>query len=172
MSIELVRLDDRLIHGQVVAGWVKYLRIKTIVVIDDDVAGDPFQLSLMKIAVPEGVDVEVGRVDMSKELLEKVEESPKKAIILVSQASDLYRLYADFGVSLEVVNIGGVRFREGREQLSETLFLSEEEIQFLANMVNDGIEVEFQPTPFDKRIDFHEILKAHHARLIAREERC
>lgn len=172
MSIELVRLDDRLIHGQVVAGWVKHLRAQKIVVIDDDVADDPFQLSLMKIAVPEGVDVEVGRVAESRNLLQEIEESPKRAIVLFSQTSDVYRLCVDFGVSPKVLNIGGVRFREGREQLSETLFLSDQEIQLLANMVNSGIEVEFQPTPFDKRIDFHELLKAHHARLLARGEPC
>ena len=167
MSIELVRLDDRLIHGQVVAGWVKALYSTSIVVVDDEVAGDPFQESLMRMAVPEGIDVQVFPVGKCNGLFGQLENSPKRAIVLFSQTIDLFRLFSRDKFPLSVLNIGGVGFGEGRVQLAESLFLSEAEIQMLADMANAGVEVELQPTPFDRAIDFHELLKIRDARRLA-----
>jgi len=167
MSIELVRLDDRLVHGQVVAGWVKTLRSTKIIVVDDEVAGDPFQESLMRMAVPEGINVEVFTADKCNGLYRQLEESPGKAIVLFSDVVDLFKLFSRNEFPIRSLNIGGISFGEGREQLAESLFLSEAEIQMLADMANSGVEVEIQPTPFDKVIDFHELLKIRDAKRLA-----
>jgi len=167
MSIQLVRLDDRLVHGQVVAGWVKALLLTGIVVIDDEVASNPFQGSLMRMAVPEGIDIEVLAVDRCNGLYRRLEESPTKSIVLFSQVADLFRLFLKNQFPLQVLNIGGVSFTEGREQLAESLFLSEVEIQMLADMANAGVEVELRPTPFDRGLSFHELLKVRDARRLA-----
>ena len=168
MSIELIRLDDRLVHGQVVAGWVKTLRSTSIVVVDDEVAGDPFQESLMRMAVPESIDVEVFPVDKCNGLYRQLEESPRRAIVLFSHVIDLFTLFSRDEFPVRVLNIGGISFSEGRKQLAESLFLSEAETQMLADMANAGVEVELQPTPFDKVIDFHELLKIRDARRLAK----
>lgn len=167
MSIELVRLDDRLIHGQVVAGWVKSLYSTSIVVVDDEVAGDPFQESLMRMAVPEGIDVEVLPVGKCNGLFWQLEKSPRKTIVLFSQTIDLFTLFSHNKFPLSVLNIGGVGFGEGREQLAESLFLSEAEMKMLADMANAGVEVELQPTPFDRVISLHDLLKIRDARRLA-----
>ncbi len=167
MSIQLVRLDDRLVHGQVVAGWVKALLLTGIVVIDDEVAKNSFQESLMRMAVPEDIDVEVLAPDKCNGLYGRLEESLRKSIVLFSQVADLFRLFSRNEFPLQVLNIGGVSFTEGREQLAESLFLTEVEIQMLADMANMGVEVELRPTPFDRGLSFHELLKVRDARRLA-----
>ncbi|MBN1593460.1 MAG: PTS sugar transporter subunit IIB [Candidatus Coatesbacteria bacterium] len=167
MSIQLVRLDDRLIHGQVVAGWVKSLMLKGIVVIDDEVAQSPFQESLMRMAVPEGIDVEVFASDSCNGLYKRLEQSSKKTIVLFSQVSDIFKLFMNKAFPLHALNLGGVGFTEGREQLAESLFLSPEEIQMLADLANAGVYIELRPTPFDRAHSFHELLKLRDARLIS-----
>ncbi|HUT02285.1 MAG TPA: PTS sugar transporter subunit IIB [bacterium] len=167
MSIELVRLDDRLIHGQVVAGWVKVLSCTRIVVVDDEVAHDPFEESLMRIAVPEGIDVELLAAADCDGLYQELDRSPRKTILLFSGVADILELFSHGKLPLPKLNIGGVAFSEGREQLTESLFLSEEEIRMLAKMANSGVYVEVRPTPFDKAIDFHELLKVRDARRLA-----
>ena len=167
MSIQLVRLDDRLVHGQVVAGWVKALLLTGIVVVDDEVAQNPFQESLMRMAVPEGIDVEVLTADKCNGLYGRLEESPRKTIVLFSQVEDVFELFSRNEFPLQVLNIGGVSFTEGREQLAESLFLSDVEIQILADMANAGVEVELRPTPFDRGHSFHELLKVRDAKRLA-----
>ena len=167
MSIELVRLDDRLIHGQVVAGWVKVLACTQIVVVDDEVAHDPFEKSLMRMAVPEGIDVEFFAAADCDSLYQELDRSSRKTILLFSVVADILELFSHEKLPLSKLNIGGVAFSEGREQLAESLFLSEEEIRMLAKMANSGVNVEVRPTPFDRAADFHELLKVRDARRLA-----
>ncbi|RLC47305.1 MAG: hypothetical protein DRH70_03655 [Candidatus Coatesbacteria bacterium] len=167
LSIELVRLDDRLIHGQVVAGWVKVLSCTKIVVVDDEVASDPFEENLMRMAVPEGIDVEIFAAADCNGLYQQLDRSPQKTILLFASVADILQLFSQGKLPLSKLNIGGVAFAEGREQLTESLFLSEEEIAMLAKIANAGVYVEVRPTPFDKAIDFHELLKVRDARRLA-----
>ena len=117
--------------------------------------------------MPEGIDVEVFPVDSCNGLYGQLEESPRRAIVLFSRVIDLFELFSRDEFPLHVLNIGGIGFSEGREQLAESLFLSETEMQMLADMANAGVEVELQPTPFDRAIDFHELLKIRDARRLA-----
>ncbi|MCD6328433.1 PTS sugar transporter subunit IIB [bacterium] len=160
MSIELVRLDDRLIHGQVVAGWVKALYADSITVIDNDVAQDSFQQDLMRMAVPEGVSVHVHSVADCKNHLEELEVSGQRAIVLFSQVVDINELYLSIGFPSRVLNVGGVRFEDTRERVTDVLFLSKAEIGMLIAMIRDGLTVEFRPTPFDKAINFLDLVNS------------
>jgi len=163
LSIELIRLDDRLIHGQLVAGWVKALYATSIVVLDNDTANDPFQQSLMRMAVPENVDVYVFAVSQCKEFLRQLGRSNKRIIVLFSRVSDVYEAYTACGLPLKVLNVGGVRFKEGRRQILESLYLSDQEIEMLQQMAQNGVRVEVRPTPFDKAIDFVELVRGDSA---------
>ena len=159
MSIVLLRLDDRLIHGQVVSGWVKALYATSISVIDGDVAGDAFQQSLMRMAVPEGIDVYVVSAENSAGLLKGLAESAERAIVLFSQVEDLCKVHSATGLFVDSINIGGVRFRQGREKLTDSLFLSPEETRMLLELEEAGVEVEVRPTPFDKSLGFPALVK-------------
>ena len=105
MSIKMIRVDDRLIYGQVVMRWTRTIGANLILVPNDKVAKDPLQQSLMRMAAPTGVQVELLPVaDAAQKLISGL-WSQKSLFIIVRDPIDLLRL-VDAGLMIEVVNIG------------------------------------------------------------------
>jgi mannose/fructose/N-acetylgalactosamine-specific phosphotransferase system component IIB len=112
--IVLVRIDDRLIHGQVVMGWVKRYSIDHIMAIDDVTAANPIQSKLVKLATPVGCTSDVVSVAQAVELLSSEKLAKKRVFIVSKDAKELVALL-DAGIELpENINAGNVRQPEGK----------------------------------------------------------
>lgn len=119
--IALVRIDDRLIHGQVVLGWVKRYSIDHIIAVDDEVANNPLQAKLMKMATPVGCTSDVVTVEKAVELLGSEKLAKKKVFIVAKGASELLAL-AKAGIAIpESINVGNVRQKDGKTVVSYIL---------------------------------------------------
>jgi PTS system mannose-specific IIB component len=150
MAITLLRIDDRLIHGQVVEGWLNKLDIKTIVVANDLVAEDIMQKTLMQMAIPSNIDIVIESIDnvLSDYKLGKFEEY--KTLLLVSCPQDAYRLI-NGGIKIESVNVGGMHLCEGKCQILEFLSVNEEDCKYFNLIAKENIKIEGRPLPdFDK----------------------
>ena len=157
MKIVLVRVDDRLIHGQVVVGWTRTVNGSFIVVIDDEVAVDKMQKTLLKLATPTGVKSEILTVeDAVKNLMENKYES-ENVIILVKSPNTIERLI-EKGINISKVNIGNIRSNKERKQLLKGLNASPEEIQTWKHLDRLGIKLEAQGFPDQKKNDFNILL--------------
>ena len=139
------RIDDRLIHGQVTVAWSKHINSQKIVVANDESAEDEIQKSLLPLAAPPGVDVEIVPI---REAREKVEG--KRSMLLVKNPEDLLRLL-DLGLEVKEANLGNMGFREGRKNLTKCLSLSESEIADLRKVEAMGVKVYFQMLPQDRK---------------------
>lgn len=152
MSVDLLRIDDRLVHGQVVEGWLRALRVTHVVVASDTVVADDTQKALYSLAVPFGVDLDCLAVaDVAKTWQAGAWEN-ERVLVLVSSPEDAYRLL-DAGAPVESVNVGGLHFREGRVQVLKAVSLDTLDIQALRKLAAKGVALEARPLPLDEPVE-------------------
>lgn len=156
MPINVARIDDRLIHGQVITTWVKNYDIEQVLVINDKVAEDKVQQSVLTMSAPPGLKVLVFGVQKFIEILKKT-PIKKRTMLLFTNSIDVNAL-VEGGLSLEKVNVGGMRMQDGRHQLSRAVSVTPEEEQAFKNLIAKNIPVEVQMVPKDPIVDLKSLL--------------
>lgn len=149
MNIQLIRIDDRLIHGQVVVGWVKALGIERLVVVNDAIAKNSMQKTLMEMAVPSGLKVSFYTVEEAAKNC-NASETHEKSLLLFSSPVDILEFRRRGGV-LNSVNVGGMHYCEGKQQVSKTVCVNGEDIEAFRELRRQGVELEVRAVPGDVR---------------------
>ena len=150
MAIEVVRIDDRLIHGQIVQGWLKVIQVDKILLISDEVAEDKMQQILLSMAMPSDVKLVVKNVkDASYELLNDVYDKDK-LMVLFSNPQDIVKVL-DNGFKFKSINVGGMHFTHGKVQILKNLSVDKEDIISFMKLIENGIELEARILPSDER---------------------
>lgn len=149
-NIVLTRIDDRLLHGQVIVSWIPFFNIEEIVIVDDEYASDDFMSSLIKEASPEHLNVNVLTIEESKKFLESGDD--KTRILILSRYIENIAKLIELGIKINKINIGGLGFHNGRKKFVNAIHLSDSEIELLKIISAKGIEVEIQMLPKDKII--------------------
>lgn len=152
MSIELVRIDDRLIHGQVVMAWSKAVSVKRIVVIDDKVAKDLIRKMLLETVAPPGVKVSVFNTLGGIEYLKSNVNSNEKLLLLFTNPATIVTLVEN-GIVITKVNIGGMSFMQGKTQLTKAVSLDEDDKNAFKALDKYGIILQIQVLPNDSPVD-------------------
>ena len=129
MNIVLIRVDDRLIHGQILESWLPYLKAQCVVVANDTLAEDQFQMAILSMAVPERIKLRMVNVDSVKELAEDPELSGKTTLIIVSSVLDAYRIIQN-GILCRI-NLGNMRSSGAYKQLMYSFWVHKEDIMML-----------------------------------------
>ena len=156
MPINVARIDDRLIHGQVITTWVKNYDIEQVLVINDKVADDKVQQSVLTMSAPPGLKVLIFGVQQFIEILKKT-PIKKRTMLLFTNSIDVDAL-VDGGLSLEKLNVSGMRMQDGRHQLSRAVSVTPEEEQAFRNLIAKNVEVEIQMVPKDPIVDLKTLL--------------
>ena len=143
-----IRIDDRLLHGQVVVSWIPYLKANEVVIADDEYANDEFMKELIKCSEPEGVTVHVKTIDETAAHLNNDNEN--KILVLLRSIEGIKELVKK--VKISNINIGGVGAAEGRKRYYNSIHLSDNELSILKDIANDNIYVEVRILPKDKAI--------------------
>ena len=141
-NIVWTRIDDRLVHGQVMTLWVQQTSATEVVIVDDAVAKDAFIQMIMKSSMPARINLKVFGLADAVDYLNG-EDDGKRLLILVKTPGTLVSL-TDAGIPLESVNVGGIGAKAGRKTLYKNISTSEAENQDLRNLVDKGIKVFFQ----------------------------
>lgn len=157
MSIEIIRVDDRLIHGQVAIGWTRSRGINTILAIDDATAKDRMQCQLMKMATPPGVTPYFLTVEDAAEKILKDTYKNKKVMILVKGPAELSALL-DKGIAMSEVNIGNQRSGENKIQLASQMFATKEELNLWKQISDKGVKLYAQGVPGGAYLNVNEAL--------------
>jgi PTS system mannose-specific IIB component len=156
VSLRLVRIDDRLIHGQVVAVWLRAREAKRIVIVDDATARDEYLAEILTLAAPQGVPVEVlGLIEGAARCLD-LASSPEQVIVLVRTPRTVLAL-RQAGVPIEVVDLGGLGAGPGRRRLHKTISVSPDELGELRELEKLGTRVEVQIVADDRPIPFRSL---------------
>ena len=157
MPVVLTRIDDRLIHGQVIVGWVPVTHANFIIVINDKVAKDEMQKCLMKMAVPPHIQAVIYTVDGFNLTMESPEIKGHNVLVLVTNPKDLVRL-AEKGFKPVKINLGGMRHATKKIEYTKSIFLDDADIEDFTKLKSLGIHTEIQMVPTDKPVDFFECL--------------
>lgn len=145
MSIALYRLDDRLIHGQVVVGWGQPLACRFIVLVDDEVRASDWEQDLYRMGVPDSVEVVFASVDEAAAQLAAWEGDERPGILLIGDIDTAVRLAAR--APLRRLNVGGVHHRPGRVERLRYVYLSPDEAAQLRALASQGVEITAQDVP-------------------------
>ena len=146
MSILLARVDDRLIHGQVVVGWARALEADCLIVANDAVAADPMQRQLLPMAVPPQIKVGIYRVREAAEALAQGKYEGRRIILLFASLSDAL-IFTQAGMRLERLNLGGIRQAPGRQPLRTAVALSALDVAAARTLMDGGADLYIQMVP-------------------------
>ena len=133
-QIVWTRIDDRLIHGQVMTQWIQHASANEVVIVDDGVAKDTFIQMIMKSSVPAKISLKILNTQDAIEYLNG-EDNGKKEFILVKTPQALVAL-TDAGIKLDFVNVGGIGAKAGRKTLYKNISTSEAENKDLRNLIS------------------------------------
>jgi mannose/fructose/N-acetylgalactosamine-specific phosphotransferase system component IIB len=160
MPIALYRIDDRLIHGQVVVGWGQPLELDFIVLVDDEVATSEWEQELYRMGVPPGMSVHFHTVEEAGVRLSDYEQTPQPGIVLVGDIDTMHRLVSSARGQIRAVNVGGVHHSPGRAGRLRYVFLTSNEEQRLRDIAQLGVEVTAQDVPSARPVPLAELLSS------------
>ena len=158
MAIELYRIDDRLIHGQVVVGWGKPLDIEFLVLVDDEVADSEWEQELYRMGTPPEMALHFDTVESAAGQLDDYRRDERRGILLTSSIQTMRRLAE--ATPIPAVNLGGIHHRAGRTERLRYVFLSVEEEEALRSLAGRGVTVTAQDVPAARAVPLDELLAA------------
>jgi len=157
MDIVLTRIDDRLIHGQVVEGWLKTIGVSHIVVVSDEVAADKMQQILLSMAVPRNIKVTNYSVEDGARKLQEPQPGKDRVLLLLSRPLDVLRLI-EGGVKLGSVNVGGMHYSQGKRQILRNISVDEQDVKALRDIAARGVTLEGRVLPSDDPVNVIDVL--------------
>ena len=155
MTLLLYRIDDRLIHGQVVVGWGQPLDLEFIVLVDDLVATSDWEKELYRMGVPPEMEVYFHTAADAVAALPKYRADPRPGLLLTGDIATMRSLVDGGGVT--TVNVGGIHSRAGRVQRMRYVFLSPDEEQQL-RALSARATVTAQDLPGARPVPLNELL--------------
>ena len=156
MTVALVRVDDRLVHGQVVVGWGRPLRAAFVAVVDDTLATSDWEQELYRMGAPEDLPLEFVSVAEARTRMPAWEADPRPGIVLMGDVATATAL-ATAGVRLAKLNLGGIHHRAGRTERLPYVFLTEDEWRALAALAAQGVQVTAQDLPSSRAVPLMEL---------------
>ena len=157
MSVELYRIDDRLIHGQVVVGWGQPLDLNFIVLVDDEVACSDWEQELYRMGVPPEMEVFFDSVTSAAEHLAEYQRDGRRGLRLTGDIDTMRRLI-ELTNGIGAVNLGGIHHRAGRVQRLRYVFLTPDEESELRALGARGVDVTAQDVPAARPVSLGEVL--------------
>lgn len=158
MSVTHVRMDNRLIHGQILVSWNSQLKIDHLIVTNDKVANDPMQVTLLKAVTPIGAKVSVLTIKDCVEYCKSPEAADENIFIITKFPEDGLALL-DNGLEIDTLNLGNQAFVRGAKKLSNSVYLTEEGVKALKKMHERGIKLTCRMLPNDSKSEFWPVIE-------------
>lgn len=147
MPVVLARIDDRLVHGQVVIGWGRPLAVDLVVLVDAEVAASDWEQEIYRMAVPEGMEILFADPEQAAERLPAWDASQSRVLLLTGTIDTMAGLYAAVPDVVRQVNIGGLHHRPGRTERLPYVYLTDPELAALRELERAGAVVSAQNLP-------------------------
>jgi len=157
VPVVLYRVDERLIHGQVVIGWGHELRPDRYVVVEDELASSAWEQDLYRLGAP-GAEVEFLTTEEAHDALHRFQDEEPRTVVLTRDLGTMARLAGGGRLEGRTVNVGGLHSGPGRRQVLTYLHLTEADIEEVRALVNSGVKVQARDLPDASRIDLVRLL--------------
>lgn len=158
MGIKLVRVDFRLVHGQIVTKWIHTIKADTILVLNDKLAKDSFMLSVYQMSAPAGTKVKVQTIDDFIKHWHETKYEESNCMILIKNVEDTYRIFKG-GVKFDAIQIGGLGGSAGRKAVFGPITLDKVDMERLKEINDSGQRVYFHQVPEDSSAEFYTVTK-------------
>lgn len=160
----IIRIDDRLVHGQIVEGWIKPLNIEVIVICSDHIYSNSLEKVLFEMSVPAHVKLDFSSIFLTAQKIANKNYDRNNVLILLSSLEDLYKLVLETKKNLPdyifpPVNIGGIRYCKDRKQLYKALCLNKEDLEIIKKLNDNNIILEYYLLPQDNKIVLNNIIE-------------
>lgn len=152
MNISLLRIDDRLIHGQVATSWAKAVKCEAIFAISDEVAEDALRRELLLQIAPAHLKAYVIPVEKAIKVYHNPKYAGKNILWLVTKPADVVRL-VEGGVKIDKVNVGGMTYKDGNKQLSDAVTVGKADVEAFKKLLDLGINLSMQKVASNPRVE-------------------
>ena len=144
--IQLIRIDDRLLHGQVAYSWKAALNYEAIVIANDNIINDEIRKSALKIAVPLGVKLAIRTIEESAKLVNNEKLLNVNVLLICSNPKDVYEVLKLINEKPKI-NLGGIQSSSDKKMFSRAVYLDKEDIDYLDKINELGYEIDVRQTP-------------------------
>ncbi|EGP4716182.1 PTS sugar transporter subunit IIB [Enterococcus faecium] len=155
--IKFIRIDHRLLHGQVVFSWSKSLQINRILVVNDEAANDEFKKMSLELSKPQGIKLNIFTVENTLTKISKIEALSENIMMIFGNTKDV-RQFCESYSNVKEINYGGIIKKEGSKQFSNAIFLTENEIEDAKVLKSMGIKQFMQQVPTSKKKDLNTMI--------------
>ncbi|MEW6696301.1 MAG: PTS system mannose/fructose/N-acetylgalactosamine-transporter subunit IIB [Bacillota bacterium] len=156
-EIVLTRIDDRLIHGQVMTSWLNYTSANRITIIDELTAKDPFMRNILEMVIPPGIKLDICDIDTGADTLINQLKEKDKVIVLAKGPEAILELL-EKGVNIKNLNVGGMGAKPGRKKFYKNISASEEEKEIFRKILAKGVEISVQIIAEDSKTNVEKFL--------------
>lgn len=162
MNIVQLRVDSRLIHGQVANFWTNHLAVDRIIVISDEVTKSKIQVEMLRMSCPRGCKLSILQIDSAISNLKKKKYDNEKILIITEDVITVSKVFEDELMSdlIKVVNLGNIPKRDGTKRLTKTVYLTASEIDIVKSIVNMNVKVILQMVPSNQPELFSQVVKS------------
>lgn len=155
--IKFIRIDHRLLHGQVVFSWSKSLQINRILVVNDEANNDEFKKMSLELSKPQGIKLNIFTVENTLTKISKIEALSENIMMIFGNTKDV-RQFCESYSNVKEINYGGIIKKEGSKQFSNAIFLTENEIEDAKVLKSMGIKQFMQQVPTSKKEDLNTMI--------------
>ncbi len=155
--IKFIRIDHRLLHGQVVFSWSESLQINRILVVNDEAANDEFKKMSLELSKPQGIKLNIFTVENTLTKISKIEALSENIMMIFGNTKDV-RQFCESYSNVKEINYGGIIKKEGSKQFSNAIFLTENEIEDAKVLKSMGIKQFMQQVPTSKKEDLNTMI--------------
>ena len=152
MSVNLLRIDDRLIHGQVATSWAKAVKCEAIFAISDEVANDELRKELLLQIAPPHLKAYVIPVDKAIKVYNNPKYASRNILMLVTKPEDAVRLI-EGGLRIDTINVGGMTHKEGNKQLSDAVTVNPSNVAAFKKLLDMGVKLSLQKVAANKPVE-------------------
>lgn len=145
------RVDNRLVHGQIIATWMPYLRLQRFLVVSDHVPENPLQMTMFRMCIPHELAFQAMHVDDAARWLRDRGYGNDRTMVLLESVEDAARLF-EAGHPFSLLNIGNVHHAPGRKRFTNAVYLSDDELARLEGLMAKGCRVEIRSLPTEAPI--------------------
>lgn len=158
MGIVLVRVDSRLVHGQILEAWIPYTKAEALIVVDNEVEKNLLKRSVMEMAVPSSIEIDFCSIHDAVRRYKNGGFTKKKRIVLFSSIQDAKAAF-DEGFRYECLNLGNMHFCEGKVQVSSNLCVGLEDSTEIEELSNEGVSIDTRSVPGERKMELKNIFK-------------
>jgi len=158
MAILDVRIDDRLIHGQVCGFWIPQYSLERIAIVDDEIVNDEVKKTALKFGCPEKCKLSIFDSAKAADKFNRKIDEGIRVMILCNSPVPILRM-AEQGFTVPYVTVGNMATKPGAKQVKKTVFISEEEKDAFLKLADRGVKIYSQMVPNETREEISELIK-------------